>query len=222
MRREPLSVVVAGGRSRRMGSDKAFLEVGGRELLERALEAATGATRDVLLVVRSPSRFVAAVDRYAAGGETRLAWPERVAVVPDPRPGCGPLAGLEAAADRAPGRPVWLLACDMPFVTADVGRELLGELAGLRATEGTHARPAAVVPRAGGRAHPLCAAYAGGAAPLARSLLEEGHRDVQGLLRRLAVRWMEEEARENRDRAHVLHNVNRPADLERARRVAAV
>ena len=101
--------VLCGGASRRMGRDKALLELDGRTLIERSLEALSG---------------VAASSLVACGPEPRyaqLGLPLALDGVPDG----GPLAGLCAALEET--RTPWLcvLACDMPRASADVLRALL-------------------------------------------------------------------------------------------------
>src|SRR5437879_2077428 len=124
-------VLLTGGSSRRMGRDKALLMVDGRSLAERGAE--------LLRAVADPVA-------EAGPGHSGLA-----AVREDP-PGSGPLAGLCAGAAELRRRghdgPVLLLAVDMPFVTP-----------GLLALLARRPGPPTAVPRAGGRAQPLCARY---------------------------------------------------------------
>src|SRR5437763_249666 len=124
-------LLLTGGASRRMGTDKALLEVGGQRLVDRAAGA------------------LAAVAEPAV--EVGPGWSALPAVREDP-PGSGPLAAVAAgaAALRAGGHdgPVIVLAVDMPFVTVDLLRLLA-----------TRPGPATAVPRAGGHPQVLCARY---------------------------------------------------------------
>lgn len=96
----PVAVILAGGASRRMGRDKAGVEVLGASSLARVEGAARAALADVLVV----------------GGE-------RAGAVPDLIPGEGPLQAVVAAARARPGRALLLLPCDVPLIEpADVGR----------------------------------------------------------------------------------------------------
>ncbi len=105
---ELTGLVLCGGRSRRMGTDKAVLDLGGSALLERSVQLLRPLTELVLL---STGRG----DRYADLGCT---------CVHDPVPDGGPLAGLAAglAAARTPF--VFLLACDMPRVDGELVRAI--------------------------------------------------------------------------------------------------
>ena len=99
--------VLTGGRSSRMGRDKALLPIEGSVLVERTAEQV----------------------RIAAGSVTLIGAPERYAhlglpVVPDLIEDCGPIGGLYTALKI--GRADWnlLVACDMPALTAEFLREL--------------------------------------------------------------------------------------------------
>lgn len=113
-RSDVLGLVLCGGRSERMGRDKALLVHDGRPLLDHAI-AAVGHVADDLRLATGPE------PRYAERGY------EAVLDHPDHR-GLGPVAGLCAglAAARAVGRP-WLatLACDMPGATGEPLARLL-------------------------------------------------------------------------------------------------
>ena len=109
----PLAVVLAGGRSRRMGSPKALVELGGRPLLAWPLAAALEAGLDAVVVAKPGSPLP----------------PFDVALWPEPEEPVHPLAGVIAALERAGPRAVVVLACDMPFVPA----ALIARLAALDA-----------------------------------------------------------------------------------------
>lgn len=109
----PIAAVLAGGRSRRMGAPKALVQLGGRPLLAWPLAAAAAAGLEAVVVAK-PGSPLPALD---------------VPVWPEPEQPVHPLAGIVAALERAAPRPVLALACDMPFVPA----ELIGRLAALDA-----------------------------------------------------------------------------------------
>lgn len=107
-----VGVVFCGGRSRRMGSDKAELEVPGRPgmtLLERALQVLDGVADSVVLAT-------GAAPRYEALGRT---------CVLDQVTDAGPLAGLSAALENTGAEWLCALACDMPDVDATLVQKLL-------------------------------------------------------------------------------------------------
>lgn len=107
------AVVLAGGRGSRLGGvDKAAVEVGGRTLLDHALEAVRGARR---VVVVGPERPVPGWERPGPGSERPV--PEIVWTREEP-PGGGPVAGLAAGIALVTAPRVVVLAVDQPGVTA--------------------------------------------------------------------------------------------------------
>jgi molybdenum cofactor guanylyltransferase len=108
-----LAVVLAGGRSRRMGAPKALVQLGGRPLLAWALEAARAAGLEAVVVAKPGSELP----------------PLEVPVWTEPERPPHPLAGVVAALERAAPRAIVALACEMPFVPP----ELIARLAALDA-----------------------------------------------------------------------------------------
>ena len=136
MARRAIGVVLAGGVGRRIGGDKAMVELEGRPLVLYPL-AVLRAVLDEVVVVAKQSTILPPLDADVA------IWLE----ADEPR---HPLLGIVHALRCARRRPVIVVAGDMPFVT----RGLVSALA----RERSHGAPA-VVPRAAGRLQPLCARY---------------------------------------------------------------
>ena len=187
-------LLLTGGASRRMGTDKALIEVGGQLLVDRAAA--------VLSAVASP------VVEVGPG------WSALPAVREDP-PGSGPLAALAAGAAelRRLGHdgPVLVLAVDMPRVTVELLR-FLAERAG---------PPATAVPRAGGHPQPMCARYGPDVLAAIDERLATGGRSLRDLLESLAVpgavAWVEPEEWEPVAGPGAFADVDTPEDLRRFR-----
>jgi len=109
----PLAVVLAGGLSRRMGSPKALVPLGGKPLIAWPLAAAAEAGVEAVVVAKAGSALP----------------PLDVPVWEEPASPAHPLTGLVAALERAAPRAIVALACDMPFVPSD----LIARLAALDA-----------------------------------------------------------------------------------------
>ncbi len=189
---EATGIVLAGGRSRRMGRDKLPLRIGGATLLDRVHEILSSRCTEVLVVGEGD---------YAPAGARRI---------PDLRPGEGPLAGIEAGLLAASHRSIFVAAGDMPFLTGEIVGGLLGLLSG---------SIQAVVPEFGLGRHPLCAAYAREVRLEVSAALDGGVRSVREFLQGLpGVMYVgESELRRFGDPALLLTNVNSPEDLLQAR-----
>jgi len=183
--------VLAGGRSSRMGSDKAFLEFNGRTLLARALDLLQRLTPEVYIV--GPAA------KFAACGP----------VIEDIYTGRGPLAAIHAALSSSPTELNLMLAVDLPFVTASLLRFIV---------ECAQAADAMVtVPRIAGGYQPLCAVYRRDFGSLAQAALESGHNKIDALFSAAKTRVLEEsELRRFAFEAGMFENLNTPEDLRRA------
>jgi molybdopterin-guanine dinucleotide biosynthesis protein A len=189
---EGLGVVLAGGTSRRLGSDKRVIILEGQTLLQRAIAALQGVFERVCV---------------AAGPACDLVLPGGVEAVHDVYPGDGPLAGIHASLSACRAPYAFVAACDMPFLNASLVRQLLDMASGYDA----------VVPRAGGKAQCLHAVYAAGCAVQAEDLLLAGERAVERLLGGVRVRYVEEEDLRRLDPGlSSFFNVNTPEDLAEA------
>ncbi|HKH99010.1 MAG TPA: molybdenum cofactor guanylyltransferase [Candidatus Sulfotelmatobacter sp.] len=183
--------ILAGGRSTRMGVDKAFVTLGGRTLLARALEVARGVTHDVR-VVGEAAKFR-----------------EFAPAVEDVFRGCGPLAGIHAALCASAAEWNLMLAVDLPFVTSELLQYLL-----------TRARSSAAmvtVARAAGGWQPLCAVYRREFAEVAEKALREGRYKIDALFdgtRTLVIG--EDELRAGGFSAEMFRNLNTPEELAEA------
>lgn len=106
--------VLAGGQSKRMGQDKAFLEVGGRRVVERVLATVSPLTDDLFISTNS-------AEQYAEFG---------LRLVADIYPDKAALGGIYSVIHAARYDSVLVVACDMPFLNADLLKYLI-ELAPL-------------------------------------------------------------------------------------------
>jgi molybdopterin-guanine dinucleotide biosynthesis protein A len=161
-------IVLAGGRSARLGTDKALLRVGDGTLLERAVSALRPLCRKIIVVSdpRSPVPDV-----------------EGCTMATDEEPGLGPLGGL--ATGLALSGDDWhlALACDLPLVRPELLELLVAESSGVEA----------VVPRAEGRLQPLLATYSHACLAPARAALASGKRALAAMLDQVKVKVLEED-----------------------------
>jgi len=155
-----VGAVLAGGAGRRIGGDKATVAIEGRPLVQWVIDAVTPVTESVALIAK-PDTLLPHLD---AGVSLWL----------EPDAGFHPLLGVLHALRCADGRPVLVVAGDMPLLTTDV----LAHLAQPSAT-GSHGRVANV----GDRLQPLCARYE----PSALEALAEFDREARATDTVLAI-----------------------------------
>lgn len=150
-------VVLAGGRSSRMGTPKAALEWHGSTLLHRTVSIVARATGGPVVVVR-------------ASGQGLPSMPRGTTVVDDPREGRGPVQGIAAGlgALRDLAEAAFVTSTDLPFLHPAFIRRVLSVLASPDPSS-----PDVVLPVARGYQQPLAAAYRTGLAELAERLVKE-------------------------------------------------
>jgi molybdopterin-guanine dinucleotide biosynthesis protein A len=190
-------VIQAGGKSTRMGGDpKALMELGGRRIVERVLDVVRQVAERVLLVTNTP-------DLYAYLG---------LPMVPDVFPEGGSLGGIYSGLRAAPGDAAFTVACDMPFLSVAVARLVVG-----RAAEAD-----VVAPRIGEQWETLHACYGKACLGPMERCLRAGRLKITGFFDEVRVVALSEaEIAAVGDPGVVFMNVNTPAELERARALAA-
>jgi molybdenum cofactor guanylyltransferase len=185
----PVGVVLAGGRGRRLGGDKAIVELEGRALVHYPLEALHEICDDVVVVAKRDTLLP------PLSGIADL-WIE-----PDePR---HPLVGVAHALGLAVGRPVLVVAVDLPLVDAPTLRAIVA------AAPAASAQETVAAPRAYGKLQPLCALYTPGALEAGLNRFDAAARTID-VVESLGVRvvdGLEETA---------FYNVNAPEDILQA------
>jgi molybdopterin-guanine dinucleotide biosynthesis protein A len=178
----PIGVVLAGGRGRRIGGDKAIVELEGRPLLLYPVEALHELCDEVVVVAKRDTML------------PPLAGVADLWIEPDePR---HPLLGVAHALRLAIGRPILVVAVDLPLMDAATLRLIAS-------TDPDGA--AAVVPRVHGRLQPLCALYT----PAAMAGLADFDADARAtdVVEALGIREIQPPD------PSAFYNVNRPEDL---------
>jgi molybdopterin-guanine dinucleotide biosynthesis protein A len=188
--------IQAGGRSERIGRDKALVPLAGRPLIVHVLERAAPLGDEVLVTTNSP-------DAYAFLG---------VRLAADERPGAGALAGLQTALRAARHEVVLVLACDLPFVCVPLLEYMIG----------LSAQADAVVPRWRGELEPLHAVYRRTCLPAVDLALAEGRRRMISFLPAVRSTILEEPQVAAFDPLGLtFFNINTPGDLQTAERMLA-
>lgn len=199
-----VGIVLAGGRSSRMGSAKACLEWHGSTLLARTVHVVQRGVDGPVVVVRAP-------------GQRLPTLPSQVEVIDDEREGLGPMqglaVGLAATSDR--GEVAFVCSTDLPFLHPAFVGSVVGALG---------QTDDAAVPHADGHRQPLAAGYRTALAGTVTQLLASGARKPAMILEACRTRWIDEAtlladprlAEVDPDLASV-RNVNTPEEYEAAR-----
>lgn len=188
-------IILAGGLSRRMGSNKAMLEWNGSSVLEQVIQAMTPAVNRIIV---------------SAGTSTAAYNTLPYDCVQDNYPGKGPLAGLHAALEASETDWNLICACDMPLLESSFFEGMK------RLTESTQEHHV-IVPRLAGRVHPLAGAYHRHVLPGLEQRLIDNQLKVTQWLEEIECRYVDMDELESagvHDVAIQLSNMNTQEDYE--------
>ena len=188
-------IVLAGGQSSRLGTDKSFISVNGHPLIEQVVARLARLSDDVIIVANSRERY----DHLG------------VRLVGDIYPGKGSLGGIYSGLRAAANAYSLVVACDMPFLDLNLLRYMI-------LLAGGHD---VVIPRIGGLLEPLHAIYSKSCQEPIDRLLARGGLKIIDFFSEVRVRYVEEDEVDIFDPQHLsFFNVNTPSDLEEMKKLA--
>jgi molybdenum cofactor guanylyltransferase len=183
--------ILAGGKSSRMGMDKAFIALDGRTLLARMLDVARSVTPQVWIV--------GSAAKYAPFAPT----------IEDVIPNCGPLGGIHAALATSKTDLNLIMAVDVPFVPPALLPFLL--------TRARNSTAMVTVPCAGNGLQPLCAIYRREFHAVAERALREARCKIDALFDEIFTHVIAEQELETAGFSpRIFRNMNTPEDLAEA------
>jgi molybdopterin-guanine dinucleotide biosynthesis protein A len=189
--------ILAGGLSRRMGQDKAFLPIAGQPVIQRVIERVRPLSDDVIIVTNTPNR-------YTPSNTFR--------VVVDVLPGKGSLGGIYSALTAARHSHCLIVACDMPFLNPS----LLAHL--IRLAPGYDV----VVPRIADRLETTHAVYSRACLAAIEQQLAHDNLQIRSFFPQVHVRVVEQAEVARFDaNLHSFLNMNTPSDWEQLQQLAA-
>jgi molybdenum cofactor guanylyltransferase len=192
------AIVLAGGKSTRLGRDKASEMLRGRSLLQRVIDRLDGLA-DEYVVVKAASQELPPV--FAS---------RPITVVEDLHPGAGPLGGVYTGLSSMDTPRAFAVACDMPLLQPRLLRALL-RLA---------PDHDAVVPINNALPEPLCAIYAASCLPAIKSQIDSGRFKMTSFLDSVNVRYVEPSEWQRFDAEGLsFFNLNGEDDLARAEKL---
>ena len=191
-------VILAGGKSSRLGRSKALQVIGDKSLIQWVIDHLVTISSDIVIVT-------------AYGEPVPHSSRTATKVVADVSPGKGPLAGLYSGLMASSGSHAIVVGCDTPFLST----RLLEYMVQIRSTFD------AVLPRIDNKLEPLCAVYSRSCLGSIRALLERNELSVLKVFDMVKVRYVEEDEINMFDPDRLsFFNINSQDDLERARRLA--
>lgn len=144
---ETTGIILAGGKSSRMGRNKALLEIDGKKVIERIVDELKHIVDHIIIVNNNFEEYEFL----------------QLPMVKDKWQGIGPLAGIHAGLSASTTERNLIVACDMPFISSEIGSYLLKELADYDG----------VIPVIEGRMHPLFSAYRKNVKDVIEQLVEQ-------------------------------------------------
>lgn len=182
------AAILAGGKSRRMGRNKALLPFGGRPLIARVYDTLSPLFEDIFMVTDDPGLF------------GFIPCPK----IPDRVPGKGPISGVDAALRHSNSPFVLVVACDAPFLSSSL-LERMAENTG---------EADLVIPFGPRGPEPLCAIYGKGCLPLIEESLRKGDYSIMALIGLLRTREISREEVASVDPDfRSFQNINTPMDF---------
>lgn len=184
------AAILAGGKSSRMGSDKSVLEVGGRQMLARVLEAVRVVAERTFVISNTPE-----LHAFLS-----------VAIFPDLIKNVGPMGGIHAALTHARASHCLIVACDLPFLRAEALKKLV---AGCKGSQICAAKSRRGI-------EPLCAIYPKSCLPAIETRIAAQNLSLMNFLQQAGVQTIDVDD----PAVPLFLNVNTKADLARARKWA--
>ena len=184
------AVILAGGKSRRMGRDKLELTVGGKTLLESDLQRFSEVFDDVYLSVGDAQKY--------PGIHMRR--------IVDIYPGAGPMSGLHAALSTLECDGIFLVAADLPFACPHAAKRII-ELCG--------ESDACIIKLPDGKLEPLFGYYRKTLLPLSEEALKSGENRMDKLLLRARTRFIDPSELGELWDEEIMLNINCPEDYEK-------
>jgi molybdopterin-guanine dinucleotide biosynthesis protein A len=188
------AAVLAGGKSSRMGSNKAFVKVRSCRIIDHALAELKQVSDDIMIVTNSVNDY------------SHL----NVRLVEDILPGLGPLSGIHSALVHANEPRVLVVACDMPFIEAGLAQLLV------KLSQDCDI----VIPKVDGYYEPLFAVYSKSCIKHIEKCIERGIRRVIDFFPCVQVKYVNgDEISLVADLEKVFYNVNTPKELALAKKL---
>jgi molybdopterin-guanine dinucleotide biosynthesis protein A len=181
-------IILSGGKSSRMGTEKGLVKYRGKALIEYSVEALSSFC-DQLVISSGNSAY------------SYLGFP----IISDEIPNCGPIGGIYSCMNARPSDIYLVVSCDVPHINSHIFKQLLESLGEFQA----------VIPiDAEGKKQPLVACYSSDCFSVFQKELKEGNFKMMKLLSKLQVYYQRIHQDENVLSSNLFFNANTPEDLQ--------
>lgn len=185
------AVILAGGKSSRMGFDKQFLRINEVRVMEKLIHELSKEFEDIIIVTNKP-------EEYKKDG---------VRIISDEIKEIGPLSGIHVGIKQSKSRYVYFIACDMPNVNLDYIRYMKKVL--------TNSKANACIAKREGKLEPFNAFYSVDILPKIEKLITLNKRSIAGLIDIIEPLFIEENVLKKYDYSFdMFMNLNSKEDLE--------
>ena len=192
------SIILAGGKSSRLGRSKALQAIGGKSLIQWVVDRLALLSTEIIIAT-------------AHGEAIPCSSAVRIKTVADIYPGKGPLVGIYSGLIASSSSRAIVVGCDTPFLSDG----LLEYMTQICSTFDV------VVPRIKNKLEPLCAVYSKNCSGPIQGLLEQNELRIDKLFSMVKVKYVEEDEINRFDPEHLsFFNINNQDDLDRARKLA--
>jgi molybdopterin-guanine dinucleotide biosynthesis protein A len=192
------SIILAGGRSLRLGHDKVLEKLGEKSLIEQVVSRVDSLSKDIIIVTAYERTFAP------------LATNPKIKTVTDILPGQGSLGGIYTGLATSSSLYNVVVAADMPFLNVSLLQYMINVADGFDF----------ILPRIDGLFEPLHAIYSRNCIEPMKKILEQGKKVIIELFNYVKVRYVETEEVDRFDPEHLsFFNINTPEDLAMARRI---
>jgi molybdopterin-guanine dinucleotide biosynthesis protein A len=192
------SIILAGGKSLRLGRNKSLENIGGKSLIRWVIDRLAILSTEIIIAT-------------AHGEEVPCSSDVMVKTVADIHTGKGPLAGIYSGLTASSNSRAIVVSCDTPFLSVSL-LEYMTKIC---------SKFDVVVPRIEMKTEPLCAVYSKNCLAPIRALLKQNELKIIELFPMVTVRYIEVAEIDRFDPEHLsFFNINSQADLDRARSLA--
>lgn len=193
------SIILAGGKSSRLGHDKVLEKIGNTSLLEQVISRLDSLSKEIIIVTAKERTF------------TQLAGRPKVKTVSDIFPGQGSLGGIYTGLLKSDSFYNLVVAADMPFLNVPLLRNMINMADGFDF----------VLPRLNGLFEPLHAIYSKNCIQPIENILNQGQKVIIELFNYVKVRYIEADEVDKFDPKHLsFFNINTREELELAKKIA--